>query len=142
MSNQSTTTQKSKSNAVTFLVVAIVFLCVIAAIGQCGSDETEDSSDGQKADPQGQAAIDAVQEMNTSLATNMHQSVGVVLAILESQGHTQRIDGWYVSKASDHYAVYFYFYVDGDRQFAEWWYSPETKAIDPINDWAFVFMGQ
>ena len=94
------------------------------------------------ADPQERAAIDAVQNQDTAIASNMHDSIAVILVLLENDGHVQSIDGWYVSKGSSYYSVTFYFYLDGNREYAEWWYYPDTKSIIPKNDWAFTFMGE
>ncbi len=71
----------------------------------------------------------------------MHESVGVALAITELNGHTVSIDGWYVHDQGQYHSVYFRFYVDGTREFAEWWHYPDGRIL-PKNYWASVFMGQ
>ena len=71
----------------------------------------------------------------------MAEGIAIALTITELDGHTTSMDGWYVSAAPDHHAVFFRFYVDDVRQSAEWWYYP-SGTIVPKNEWAFVFMGQ
>ena len=133
--------QESRTSCVTYLILGIIILCLISSLGQCASDLQDLVSPASTASPQEQAAVDAVKNQHTSIANNMPESVAVVLVLLENEGHTQSVDGWYVSKGNGYYSVKFYFYLDGNREYAEWWYYPGTKSIIPKNNWAFTFMG-
>ena len=133
--------KKSNTSCVTYIVVGVVIIVLIGLLGECVSGLQRIASPVATADPQEQAAITAVQSQSTPLGKNMHESIAVVLVLLENEGHTQSIDGWYVNDGSDYYSVKFYFYYDGNHKFAEWWYYPSTGSIVPKNDWAFAFMG-
>lgn len=135
--------QPSKTSFGTCIVLGIIGFCILSLLTQCISSlQNSTSSSAATADPQEQAAIDAVQNQSTILANNMHESIAVVLVLLENDGHTQSIDGWNVSRGDGYYSVKFYFYLDGNREYAEWWYYPDTELIVPKNDWAFTFMGE
>ncbi|MBW7848822.1 MAG: hypothetical protein H3C41_12190 [Bacteroidales bacterium] len=134
--------QPSKITCGGYIILGIVGLCVMSLLGQCISGfQNLTASPPATADPQEQAAIDAVQNQSTVYASNMKESVAFILVLLENEGHTVSVDGWYVSTGNGYYSVKFYFYLDGKREYAEWWYYADTKFIMPKNDWAFTFMG-
>jgi hypothetical protein len=134
--------ESPKTSCVAYLIFGLVIIVLIGLLGECVGGLQKIVSPVATADPQEQAAINAVQNQSTPLARNMHESIAVVLVFLENEGHTQSIDGWYVSGGSDYYSVKFYFYLDGNHEFAEWWYYPSTRSIIPKNDWAYTFMGE
>lgn len=57
-----------------------------------------------------------------------------MLALAKGEVHTIDVDGWYVSRQGDQYSVYYYFYIDNKRLYAEWWYYPVTDLKMPAND--------
>jgi len=142
MSNNKTNAQTSKMSCGTFLILGVVIFFLVTILGQCMTGNQNVVSPVATADPQEQTALGAVQNQDTPIANNMHESIAVVLVLLENDGHTQSIDGWNVSRGNNYYSVKFYFYLDGTREYGEWWYYPETKIIIPKNDWAFIFMGE
>ncbi len=116
------------------LYILIVALIIIAG---CGEEETP-----RTLTPQEKTAIDAVQSQKTTLGSNMHESVGMAFVIIESEGHTMKVDGWYSGGIdTGKVSVKFYFYIDGKREYAEWIYYPDGIIL-PNNEWAFVFMGE
>lgn len=126
-----------KSNIKKFLRV-ITYMSFIITLLLAGCDEEEKS---RTLTPQEITAIDAVQSQDTVLASNMHESIGVAFVIIESEGHSMKVDGWYAGTYDDEVSVKFYFYIDGKRDFAEWIYYPDGLIL-PNNEWAFVFMGE
>lgn len=96
-SKKDTAAQPSKASCGTYIVLGIVGICILSLLGQCISSlQNSTSPSVVTADPQEQAAIDAVQNQDTIIADNMHESIAVVLFLLENDGHTQSIGGWYI----------------------------------------------
>lgn len=146
--NKNAQSEKSSSNpyiALGLLAFCLLSLIVIAFLQRPTTNTTKQNYQAPPVattDPQEQIALEAIQNQNTIFASNMHESIGVVLVILENDGHTISVDGWSVGKGGGHYVVKFYFYLDGERQFAEWWYYSDTGSKIAQNDWAFAFMGE
>ncbi len=70
------------------------------------------------------------------------QGIGLTFALLEESGHTYRPGGWYVREEPGHYVVTFYFYLDGKKDKAIWWFVPDSQLVFPKNEWARTFMGE
>ena len=86
-------------------------------------------------------AITAVKNGDTDIANSVTMSIGVVFSIIINEGHTYSPNGWSVIAGTDHYTVYFSFYLDNQEERAEWWYYPASKKVTPANDWARTIMG-
>ena len=134
-----------KMSAGSCLVGALIIgsvLCLFSSLAsQCSGSRDDQSTQPPTLDPGEERAIAAVKNQSTLLGDNMAESIAIALTVTELEGHTTSMDGWYVSSAADHHAVFFRFYVDDVRQSAEWWYYPGGRIV-PKNEWAFVFMGQ
>lgn len=124
------------------LVIALVILIASCFLmGIVGAITNHSTSEVPTANPQESAAIDSVQNYSTDLGTII-QGIGLTFALLEESGHTYRPSGWYVREEPGHYVVTFYFYLDGKKDKAVWWFVPNSQLVFPKNEWARTFMGE
>jgi len=151
-STQDISTQPTKTLSGTDRVIGIIaisiltfFVCfvILPSLAQSvGGGKNTANESYVTIDPQAQVAVDAVKNEDTLLGDNMHEGIALILTLAEIEGHTQSIDSWSVRKADGHYSVKFHFHLDGNHEYAEWWYYPDTEGVIPKNDWAFAFMGE
>ncbi|MEW5873509.1 MAG: hypothetical protein AB1894_29900 [Chloroflexota bacterium] len=141
VTNTKSCDQPASSNINTGLMVAIVVILTLVFMFAVNSMH-ETSSQPRELTIQEKEALQAVKSQRTIIASDMVHSVAVVLALYEADGHRASIDGWYVSSDSDHISVYIYFYLDGKREYAEWWYYYPSRKIIAKNTWAFTFQGE
>jgi len=132
-------TPSKLSDRLVLALVIFIGLCFLMEI--IGAITNRSTSEVPTANPQELAAIDSVQNYSTDLGTII-QGIGLTFALLEESGHTYRPGGWYVREEPGHYVVTFYFYLDGKKDKAIWWFVPDSQLVFPKNEWARTFMGE
>ena len=68
-------------------------------------------------------------------------NIRLCLAIT-SMDYNVKMLGWEVKPLGKSSKVRFWFTIDGEKDYAEWLYGAGTKRVEPLNEWAYTFMGK